>query len=390
MAEKSKAPKILLALIILGAAVLLFFATRNASRPPASSAHGSSATLRQTDSAPAPDPVTAKPSAPMASGDRVQDLLAFLQAGATPEEARRRMQELREYLRGLPKADALRIVQQFLATHGDANAPLDFKLSPDGSLTEAPTLRVWMLDTLSQLDPLAAAELARGILNDSTGSSADEWAVALRDFARTRTSAEDHQYVEAKLRELFSRDAWRQQPSAGFLEAFDAIVYLKATSFTPDLAAMMTDKSRRDLPHAAFLTLDRLVLQEPAKVLGDLQAQPQLMAGREQTRANYFARADIRDAQQRGVLEQYLLDPQRSPQELETFAGLYPSGNYMVSNNLLTRTETPTQAQLAAKDRESLAVVEGWLSDPRFEKLQPQLRKIRDRLQTFVQQAATQ
>ncbi len=112
------------------------------------------------------------------------------------------------------------------------------------------------------------------------------------------------------------------------------------------------------------------------------------MKGREATRANYLARADAGDAQQRAVLENYLLNSQLSPAELSTFAGLYPNANYMVSYNLLTRTQTPDHASLVRKDRDALSAVESWLNDPRFEKIKPQLQTIKTRLETFMKQAS--
>lgn len=74
----------------------------------------------------------------------------------------------------------------------------------------------------------------------------------------------------------------------------------------------------------------------PRAALVLLAAHPELMEGREKTRANFFARADLRDPQQKALLESYLLDPRRSAQELQTFAGIFPNANYMISNNLLT------------------------------------------------------
>lgn len=122
-------------------------------------------------------------------------------------------------------------------------------------------------------------------------------------------------------------------------------------------------------------------------MLETLVAMPDLMKGREQTRANYFARADVRDAKQRAIVERYMLDVTRSALELETFAELYPSANMMVSKNLLTQTETFSRDDLVARDREALRVVDEWAGDSRFERLIAQIQKIRDRLSVFVQQA---
>ena len=80
--------------------------------------------------------------------------------------------------------------------------------------------------------------------------------------------------------------------------------------------------------------------------LRQLQAQPELMEGHEQTRADFFARADVRDSAQKALLDNYLLDSKRSGAELQQFAGIYPNANYMVSYNLLTQTVTPTGAEL--------------------------------------------
>jgi hypothetical protein len=110
------------------------------------------------------------------------------------------------------------------------------------------------------------------------------------------------------------------------------------------------------------------------------------MKGRESTRANYFARADVRDPQQRQILENYLLNPQIGAAELNTFAGVYPNFNFMISANLLTPTPNPEPTTLVARDREALRVLEKWLADARFAKLSPVLEKVRTRLESFVMQ----
>jgi hypothetical protein len=124
-------------------------------------------------------------------------------------------------------------------------------------------------------------------------------------------------------------------------------VYAGGAELVPTLTGLLRQKENKAVAHAAYLALDRLTLQDTAAVLTELQRQPNLMAGREATRANYFSRADVQDAQQRIVLEQYLLNPQISAAELETFAGIYPNGNFMVSYNLLTKARTPDRQSQA-------------------------------------------
>ena len=142
--------------------------------------------------------------------------------------------------------------------------------------------------------------------------------------------------------------------------------------------------NNRALAHAAFLTLDRLAQSDTAATLNALAAKPELLQGREATRAGYFARADVRDGEQRAVLERYLLNASLPPAELERFAGSFPNANFMVSQNLLTSSTTPDGAAIAARDAATLPVVEQWLADPRFAHLKPALTTIRARLQHFV------
>lgn len=325
--------------------------------------------------------MTQSPASPApGSGSEQFDALVTRLQSASDADARRVLGELRAWLRSLPADRAAALIRGYLDSLADIAVPLDFAIAADGSLETAPTLRVWLLDTLTLVAPQAAAEYAQRVLASS--NSADEWAVALRGYGMGRP--DDTTFLKAKAGELLARTDWRAKPSSGYLEAFDVLVHTRASEFTPQLATLVKDKQNRAVGHAAFLTLDRLIQQDVAKVLTQLQSQPELMTGREQTRANYFARADVRDPQQRTLLESYLLDPRRTPEELDTFAGIYPNANFMISHNLLTRTATPAGEDLAAHDREALKVVESWLSDPRFATQHARLEAIQRRLRQFV------
>ena len=164
-------------------------------------------------------------------------------------------------------------------------------------------------------------------------------------------------------------------------------VYLGGTNLAPALGDLIRWQDNPAVAHAAYLALDRLVITDASQLLAALEAAPELMQGREATRADYFARADVRDPQQRQVLETYLLDPHRSAAELAQFAGVFPNANYMISQNLLTPTPTPDHAALTSRDAASLQIVQAWLADPRFAKLQPQLQRAKQRLEDFARQA---
>ena len=315
-------------------------------------------------------------------GDKLRQFATVTQAG--PPAAR--IAELRAALAAFPKEQAVAEVRRFLDSKADAPTGQGFKVAGGGFLDEAPTLRAFLLDYLGRTDPAAAAEYARVIL--ASPDSPDEWALALRNLARGDESPAARALLEQKTGELLHNQAWQKAASVGYLEAFDTAVFLGTTNLVPPLADLVRNKDNPATGHAAYLAMDRVVINNPTAMLSALEANLDLMQGREQTRANYFARADVRDSQQKQVLESYLLDPRINVAELQQFAGLYPSANYMISHNLLTPTPTPDHASLTSRDAESLRVVNEWLADDRFEKVRPQLQKMKSRLEEFTRQVS--
>lgn len=292
------------------------------------------------------------------------------------------LETLAARLGALPAAEGAAVAKAFLASGRDARSGLGFKPGKNGRLAEAPILRVFLMDFLRDADPAAAAALAREILREDR--SPDEWAMALRNLAQVDQSAEAKTFLETKMTELLRKEVWHKDPSEGYLEAFDVAVHLGGTHLVSPLAELLRKQDNKPLSYAAFLALDRLVLKDTPEVLGVLLAELNLMEGRELTRANYFARATVSDPRQREVIERYLLDARLSPAELDRFAGLFPNASYLLSQNLITRTEVPDEATLATRDRAALSVVEGWLKEARFAGRRPQLQAMRARLAEFV------
>lgn len=328
---------------------------------------------------------TFTPDQPPGSNSRLQQTSELLKATPETTATRQELAELRRTLSSMPTNAAIADIRQFLDSKADAPTRLGFKLTAGGTLDETPTLRTFLLDEMARLDPAAAAEYAKIIL--ASKDSPDEWAVALRNLAKGDTSGDGRALLEQKTVELLQHEPWQREPSVGFLEAFDAAVFVGGTKLMPALSDLVRRQDNSAVAHAAFLALDRLVINDPVQTLTALQTTPDSMQGREQTRANYFARGDVRDPQQRQLLESYVLNPQISAAELEAFAGVYPNANFMISPNLLTQNQTPERGALVARDAESLRVVQEWIEDPRFAKQRPTLEKISRRLGEFVRQA---
>lgn len=307
-----------------------------------------------------------------------------LQAQQSSAEALTLIASLRRELDAKSKPAAVRALRDYLERGLDAPTGAEFTVGPDGFLKSWPTLRVFLLDYLAQLDPAAAQDCARVILGRL--DSPDEWAVSLRIIAQADSSASTRQWLADKMAQMLRHDPWVDRPATGFLEAFDVAVFLGGTNLVPDLSRLVRKPDNPAVAHAAFLALDRLVQAEPARMLDFLQADPTLLHGREKTRADFFARADAQDPRQREILERYLLNPELSAGELAQFAARFPSASFLVSDNLLTRVQTPDGAALARRDQAALETVNAWLADPRFAARQPQLRQIRQRLEAVTRQ----
>jgi len=370
-----KAAKLIVALgvvaLILG---VIFWRSRKSELPPPISA---SITNQPT---PAAEPVAQETGSLEA---RLRALQISLQSDASSRNEN--FGALRQMLTQASVTNAAASIRALLDTKLDAPTGQGFKVGGKGGLDQAPTFRTYLMDYLAQIDPSAAAAYARVVL--SSMDSPDEWAVALRNLARGDTSAAARDLLTQKTAELLAYEPWQQNPSTGYLEAFDTAVYLGGTNLVPTLTDLVRKKDNQAVAHAAYLALDRLVIADAPALLSALETQPDLMQGREQTRANYFARADVRDPRQREIVESYLINPKISSGELAQFAGLYPSANFMISANLLTPTPTPSHADLTSRDAESLRVVNEWLNDPRFATVRPQLEKTKQRLEEFVRQA---
>lgn len=292
------------------------------------------------------------------------------------------LSDLKTALLGMEPRHAAAWITARLASGDDFSTGRDLALGQSGSLTEWPALRVFLLDTLFIIEPAAAAELGRRILQSPT--TADEWALAMRNVGAGSPSTEDVALLKTKSAEMLHSETWRKEASAGYLQAFDVIVHTQNVALSPELIQSTGDTANKAVRHAAFLTLDRLTLAEPVAMLEKLipsaAAQPDtaLMV------SNMVARADVRDPAQRRLVEDYLLDEKRTAAEVQAFTGVFPNASQFVSPNLLTKVATIPGAELTARDRGALQVVEAWLGDPRFSRIHASLLGTRGRLRSFV------
>lgn len=300
---------------------------------------------------------------------------------------RESLDSLRDDLLSLSDAEAVAAIESFLQSGEDNSTGIEFEIGAGGALTGSPTLRVFLMDLLLEVDPAAAARISREIL--ATATTADEWAVSLRNVARGETGADNKEYLRVKAEELITNADWQADPSIGYLNAFDVLVHTEATESTALLSNLIQGKERRDLAHAGFLTLDRLVQRKPVEMLTKLRSDRALQESRPEMVAQEFARADLRDATQRQMVKAWLLSPERTSTELGNFAGIYPNNNKMISQNLLTSEKPVAGSDLRAHDLQVLALIRGWREDSEFDALAPYLEIMDRRLSEFTKDAGS-
>jgi hypothetical protein len=317
----------------------------------------------------------------------LSDLEAFLSQPHSKNDIANALERFRTRLMHAPRAVADAVIYDYMASGHNASTTLDFDIGPGGWLKNAPSLRTFLLDALGEVDPQSAADYAKVIL-EQNNVSPDEWAVCLRNLSQRDPSMAADPYLQEKTRELVTNQQWLSQPSQGLLEAFDFVVFTKQTNLAPLMAGYMDNTSQTNaVRFAAYLTLDRLTLNYPADVLNQLNQQPQLLDSTPDVRAALFSRADVTDPAQLSAVENYLTRTDVSEQEIQGFVQAFPLVSQAVGDNLATTQVILTSQQVAQRDVATLAVVNQWLSDPRFTSRQAALQHLQANLIENVQSA---
>ena len=218
-----------------------------------------------------------------------------------------------------------------------------------------------------------AAVFSRALLTRKT--SADEWAVALRNIAWS--SPDDRTFLADKTREMLDYQPWRMQPSAGFLEAFDMIVFTKNAAFASDLSSMASSEDD-SLRRAAATAMDRLSEMAPLDVMNYLNGHPTEFANLPFLRADYYSKADLSQFQQRQAVEAYLSRADVTVAEKDKLLSVFASPGSFVGDTLVTDSaaaDDPPQRTAALR-----AAVGDWLQESRFPDLSNSLAQLQRRL----------
>ena len=340
----------------------------NSERQPSSASNVGVPNVAAGNAAPKSSPLDLSPAAQLAR------ILDKLRSGTlSPGE----LDTFRRSLLASDPAQAIAAIVSFLATGQDALTSEQFVVGRAGELGGAPTLRVLLLDLLGRICKTTkggeAVAISRALLEKKT--SADEWAIALRNVGWAAPG--ERAYLAAKTREMLHYQPWRQQPSSGFLEAFDVIVFSRDATFVTDLAEIVGGEDK-ELQRGAGMALDRLAEMAPLDVMNFLNTNRAELAGKPFLRADYFSKADLSQPGQRAAVEAYLSRPDVTAREKGKLLAVLASPGSFAADTLLT--EPPPVEDSPQRSAVLQQAVGDWLKSNRFPDLNPSLQQLQMRL----------
>lgn len=308
--------------------------------------------------------------------ERVSQALAVLR---DPNNSNKKaaLDALKEALRGADPKVAVAVIREFLDTKQDAPTGLQFKVGDNHELDESPTMRTFLMDQLGDISLEAklgdAAEVARATLGSK--DSSDEWALAMRNLALSDPDG-SRSFLAGKVKEMLAYPAWQQQPSTGYLEAFDVAAYAGDPGVVANLG-MMLSSPNGSLQRASRVALQRLSALAPEQVAEYLNANPNVLSDYPNLRADYMGNVDLSSPAQLTQAETYLARTDVTDAEKNKFIGRLGLPAGFVSNTLVTPediTPMPILEQRALANRTAAA----WLASGKYPTLQPALQKMMD------------
>ena len=288
------------------------------------------------------------------------------------------IEEMFQTLEASSAEDASRAIVRLLNTRQNALAFGRFAPGEDGFLSAYPSFRTALLDQLEKLDPAEAVDMGKSILADS--ENVDEWAISLRILSRHAQSIDDQNFLRGKVQELLHKDAWLEDPTFGFLHAFDAAVDGGALASIQRMEELLESEHDRAVTHAATISLDRLFQTHTQVGVEYLTNHPDFLNKAKGLRASLVARIDPADTNGIQLAEAYLGDPSFSVEEKQTFFQLFPNFNTTYSYNLITESKVPTRTDMRQASIAAFTELSVWSTENRYPEFQDDIDRAINRL----------
>ena len=332
-----------------------------------------------------PDP---RPSAPPAVPDGWVEWIDIFRGVDSPSAMRASLADLREQLLSLPPDEAVSRILSFLRSELDVRTGLAFQVGRDGRLTGAASLRAMLLAWLFEIDPLAAAALARDALaTEGTALEPDTYTVHLRNYGLGSADppAQVRQFLQARLADLINYKPWMENPTRAVTAAFEVAVHTRATGFIQDFSRLMDKERPQILRTAAAVSIEHLVDAAPMESLRELLRQTDQADPLYRARAGYFARLDPSLEGAGRILDDYLSAPGVGEEEIRFFLESFPNLNRTFSYRLFS-SQNPDTFSTDHIDRfgSALRQVRQWQAEPSMSAFSPTLRELEARLSAHL------
>lgn len=313
---------------------------------------------------------------------QIESSLSKFRNSPGADESRMILRNLREAILAADPEIAAAALSAFLRTGEDTATRLPFTVGDGGMMNDVSTLRIALLDLLASLDPELALVVSREVMDRKT--SPDEYAIALRNLAWNDLNGDLHAEVIDRLNQMIQASDWLEKPSAGFLEALDAAVFVKnqqAFEILASLHRLAQQSGDKGLSRASFMALDRVVLGNPEVLIQAFEKDSGLANLDPSLRASLMSRIDLADAKQREVFTRYLSDPSLGEKELDYFTGVFPNGNFIHGNWLMSGVdETQSIDQRKQSDLQVIAEIDQLRATGGGDRLIQALDRIKARL----------
>lgn len=250
-----------------------------------------------------------------------------------------------ERLKTLEPTQATALVIDFLDSGEDFRVEMPFRVGIGGNLRSHTTLRVAALDWLGQFSPNEAKAYSGRIFDRS--QSADEWALAFRNYGRQIEPGKD-EYFSNRLVDLIANEEWSRHPSGGYAESFDAVVYNQDYHLMPDLLEM-----KQANPHLNLLmdmVVQSMVRNNREEAFEHVSDNWELLDAAPDLRVQIMSRVDVRSQTQLQLLHDYLADDNVSQDEKREFFRFFPRYGGFRGHRLLTTDHAYTLHEQAQHD----------------------------------------
>jgi hypothetical protein len=298
---------------------------------------------------------------------------------------RRLLLDLAKNLDSAQPVVAVASIKAYLRSGRDVKTGLEFVVSTEGgTLEESPTLRGWLMDLLGSLAPVAAASLARTQLSERHSRNGGESALAMRNLvwgSGLPMAAGDRQILQSASLEHVTNPKWSTHPEAGYLEGFDAAVFIPSRAATERLAEIIAQPSNPDaMRFAAGLALERIAKGSHADSLAAIATSSMDPS----IKGDLLARANPANSDAMRVLEDFLSNADASEAQ-NFFWRAFPQASRAVGPRLISPETSLADSAQMDRDLMALEVLEKWSNLGRISQHGPALRATLERLKGHLQ-----